>query len=390
MAGPIRQSVDIPALERYIDSNVPEIKTPLEVLQFGYGQSNPTYLLTSAVDKKRFVLRKKPPGQLLSKTAHAVEREYRVMKALEGEDVPAPKVYCLCTDTNVIGTAFYLMEFLDGRIFANPSIPGVSPADRRQMYNPESRWHSAITTLAKLHTTPLVSRPDAARNYDLTSFGRPTNFYPRQIKTLGTISYSQSLAKDVDTGVAVGPLPHFKALLEYFENSLVEDRGCIIHGDYKIDNLIFHPTLPKVIGILDWELSTIGHPLSDVSNLTMPWVTAREQLDYGTVGPEDEDMKRRKRERDEFLPGRTEGLPTREEILKWYSEVAGWDPRQMGDYGDGFMLFRTAVIAQGVAARYALRQASSAKAQEYGRQFPMYAETAWNVVSRKHTGIAKL
>lgn len=128
--------------------------------------------------------------------------------------------------------------------------------------------------------------------------------------------------------------------MSYFEKNLPQDKGCIIHGDYKLDNLIFHPTEPKVIGILDWELSTIGHPLSDVSNLTMPWVAARENLDYVTDGKDDEDGIRRRRERDEFLPGRVDGLPAREEILKWYSETAGWDPRDMSDYGDAFTMFR--------------------------------------------------
>lgn len=148
------------------------------------------------------------------------------------------------------------------------------------------------------------------------------------------------MAKDIDTKAAVGDLPHFQGILDYFRNNLPQDRGCIIHGDYKLDNLIFHPTEPKVIGILDWELSTIGHPLSDVSNLTMPWVAARENLEFVTDGEEDEDGKKRRTERDEFIPGRVDGLPSREEVLKWYSEVAGWDTREMSDYGDAFTMFR--------------------------------------------------
>ncbi|KAF8455090.1 kinase-like domain-containing protein [Terfezia claveryi] len=334
MTGPIRQPIDIPSLERYIESNVPGIKTPIEVLQFGYGQSNPTYLLTSTVNKDRYVLRKKPPGQLLSKTAHAVEREYQVLKALEGVDVPAPRVYCLCTDTNVIGTAFYIMEYLDGRIFSNPSLPEISPVDRRKM------WHSAVTALAKLHSTPITSPPSVTPEYDLSTFGRPTDFYPRQLKTLGSVSHSQSLVKDIDTKAPVGDLPHFQGLLNYFKQNLPQDRACIIHGDYKLDNLIFHPTEPKVIGILDWELSTIGHPLSDVSNLTMPWAAARENLEYVTDGERAGDGQRRKQERDEFIPGRVEGLPSREEVLNWYSETAGWDPKEFSDYGDAFTMFR--------------------------------------------------
>jgi len=158
MAGAVRQPIDINSLERYIDSNVPEIKTPLDIkqvgvymtmpsverearnflssdlpgLQFGYGQSNPTYLLTSS-NKQKYVLRKKPPGKLLSKTAHKVDREYRILHALENTDVPVPKTYCLCEDDSVIGTAFYIMEFLDGRIIEDPSLPGVSAEDRNKM-----------------------------------------------------------------------------------------------------------------------------------------------------------------------------------------------------------------------------------------------------------------
>lgn len=162
MAGAIRQPIDLPSLERYIDANVPDIKTPLDIkqvssrlpffiiarllhfasrisyrgltlLQFGYGQSNPTYLVTSST-KQRYVLRKKPPGKLLSKTAHKVDREYRILHALESTDVPVPKTYCLCEDDSVIGTAFYIMEFLDGRIIEDPMLPDVSPGDRNKMY----------------------------------------------------------------------------------------------------------------------------------------------------------------------------------------------------------------------------------------------------------------
>jgi aminoglycoside phosphotransferase (APT) family kinase protein len=134
MAGAIRQPIDVAALARFIDAQVPLIKTPLDIKQFGYGQSNPTYQLTDARGKK-YVLRKKPPGQLLSKTAHQVEREYRIIHSLENTDVPVPKAYCLCEDSKVIGTPFYIMEFLDGRIFEDPAIPGVTPQERTAMYD---------------------------------------------------------------------------------------------------------------------------------------------------------------------------------------------------------------------------------------------------------------
>ncbi|KAL4733307.1 kinase-like domain-containing protein [Aspergillus similis] len=136
MAGPVRQEIDIPSLERYISNHVPHISTPIDVKQFGFGQSNPTYLLISQSESRRYVLRKKPPGQLLSKTAHQVEREYRILHALRDTNVPVPRVYVLCEDASVIGTAFYVMEFLDGRVFTDPLMPEVPARERGAMYVP--------------------------------------------------------------------------------------------------------------------------------------------------------------------------------------------------------------------------------------------------------------
>jgi aminoglycoside phosphotransferase (APT) family kinase protein len=189
-------------------------------------------------------LRKKPPGELLSKTAHKVDREYRVIHGLEQTDVAVPKAYCLCRDEKVIGTEFYIMEFLDGRMIQNPAFPGVSAEDRRAM------WKDAIRTLAKLHRV-------RHKEVGLETFGKPSGFYNRQIKTFGSLAKSQAAAKDKETGEAVGQLPHFDEFVEFFSEpkSQPKDRGVLIHGDYKIDNLVFHKTEPKVIGILDWEMS---------------------------------------------------------------------------------------------------------------------------------------
>lgn len=185
-------------------------------------------------------MRKKPPGQLLSKTAHKVEREYRVIHALENTDVPVPKAYCLCEDASVIGTPFYIMSFCDGRIFEDPSFPSVSPSDRNEM------WHDAIRTLAKLHR---INPKDVG----LETFGKPSGFYDRQIKTFATISEAQSKAVDVETKEPVGKIPHIEEILAFFSDPKRQpkDRGTPVHGDYKIDNLIYHKTEPRVIGIIE-------------------------------------------------------------------------------------------------------------------------------------------
>jgi len=212
---------------------------PRAPLQFGFGQSNPTYQLTAA-DGQRYVLRKKPPGRLVSKTAHKVEREYRIIHALAKTDVPVPKAYCLCEDSAVIGTPFYIMEFLDGRIFEDPIIPSVLPDHRRAI------WADAVRTLAKLH------RIDP-RSIGLEAFGKPTGFYNRQVATWRSVCDAQAAIRDVDTREPVGALPHFAALMAFFSDDAQQpaDRGTLIHGDFKIDNLVFHKTEPRVIGILE-------------------------------------------------------------------------------------------------------------------------------------------
>jgi aminoglycoside phosphotransferase (APT) family kinase protein len=432
MAGRVRQPIDIGALERWISKNVPQIEAPLDVkqvcrhrlppthpsstltnftlLQFGFGQSNPTYQLTAS-DGRRYVLRKKPPGRLVSKTAHKVEREYRIIHALAKTDVPVPKAYCLCEDPSVIGTPFYIMEFLDGRIFEDPVIPNVLPDHRRAI------WADAVRTLAKLH------RIDP-RSVGLENFGKPTGFYSRQVATWRAVCDAQAAVRDVDTREAVGPLPHFAELMAFFadESQQPADRGTLIHGDFKIDNLVFHKTEPRVIGILEyappplsllfkppiphiltcmfnsWEMSTIGHPLSDISNLLTPYFTTRL------------DPRRSVNVHPGFLPRATRGLPTPDEITTLYFSVASSAPPNTtssleltlsnnntglsvgGEGGEArdtkrelqwaqaFNIFRLAAICQGIAARQAGRQASSEQARRYGDARGPLAEFAWELV----------
>jgi len=291
---------------------------------------------------------------LLNPTAHAVEREYRVLAALSPTPVPAPKVIILCEDCTVLDTPFYVMEFVAGRIFSNPSIPGVLPAHRKAI------WHSALTTLALLHRTDI-------REVGLGGYGKPTGFYTRQIRMLATISAAQSAARDVDTGAEVGPILNFAENLEYFSKTLPEDRTVIIHGDYKIDNLIFHPVEPRVVGILDWELSTLGHPLSDLCNLVSPFLFATNP--EASMSPDAED----------FLPGKTPGLPSMEEAVKVYEQAVGWKVHGQ-NWGLAFMLCRNSVITQGITARFARRQASSENAGAYVKLTPKLAALATRLI----------
>ncbi|KUI66978.1 Acyl-CoA dehydrogenase family member 10 [Cytospora mali] len=367
MAGPVRQPIDIPALEAYLSKAVPEIKPPLDVRQFGYGQSNPTYLLTSRPTGQRFVLRKKPPGKLVSKTAHKVEREYRIIHALRSTEVPAPRAYVLCEDSSVIGTPFYVMEFLDGRIIEDPAMPGVSARERTEM------WSDAIRTLAKLHRV-------SAKDVGLEDFGKPNSFYDRQIATWLTICEAQARVADAETGEEVGDLPHFDKMMRFFKDAGKQprDRATLIHGDYKIDNLVYHKTEPRVIGILDWEMSTIGHPLSDLANILMPFFSAR------TIGGPSE--SRVPHANAGFLPGASPGLPAPSQLATIYATAAGlgdgsWEGMEQElKWTQAFSTFRLGAICQGIAARAAVKQASSAKAKQHATARAPLAEFAWVLV----------
>ncbi|OQV03597.1 hypothetical protein CLAIMM_08619 [Cladophialophora immunda] len=359
MAGAVRQSLPVNALEAYLAKHAAEIQTPISIKQFGFGESNPTYLLTDSNGHK-FVMRKKPPGPLLSPTAHKVEREYRILQALGQTDVPVPKVYHFCVDASIIGTVFYIMEFLDGRIFASPSLPEVEPEERTMM------WCSAVEALAKLHRVDF-------RSIGLQNFGKSGGFYNRQIVTFQNLAESQAKAPDRHTGQHIGEVPHLQEMVSFFANPRHQpkDRSTLVHGDYKIDNLVFHKSEPRVIGILDWELATLGHPLSDFTNLTQPFLTAQS---HTYVGFNQDCIK--------FKPGATPGLPTRKQCVDWYSDMTGLDLTSELAWGDTFGAFRLAVVMQGIAARYALGQSGSAMAKEYGSQRNQNAIWAYSLVEQ--------
>ncbi|KAF8532902.1 phosphotransferase enzyme family protein [Trichophaea hybrida] len=357
MSGAIRQPINICSLERFLVKNI-DIKLPLKVKQFGYGQSNPTYLVNSSCGSQ-YVLRKKPPGNLLNPSAHAVEREYRVISALLCTPVPVPKPLIICHNPAVIGSPFYIMTFVEGRIFDNPSLPGVSSADRRQM------WFSALATLALLHRMDFKS-------LGLESFGKTGGFYGRQIKKLSSISYTQGKTQDIVTQKVVGTIPEFDNNMQFFANKLPEDRTALIHGDYKIDNLIFHPTEPRVVAVLDWELSTLGHPLSDLCNLLSPYLFASNPDAALSTNAAN------------FLEGGIAGLPTIQEAIVIYEKATGWKVDDL-DWGMAFMLCRNSVITQGISARHARRQASSVEAVRYEQLTPRLAEFTTKLVRRQQT-----
>lgn len=250
----------------------------------------------------------------------------------------------------------------------------VSPEERRAM------WHSAITTLAKFHAVDF-----RAPALQLSSFGKPSDFYSRQLLTWKAICDAQAQATDVDTHKPVGPIhPRFDDIfIPFFSDPGLQprDRATLVHGDFKIDNLMFHPTEPRVIGILDWEMSTVGHPLSDVINLLNPFFMASQlasprnaDLNFGFFV-----------DSETFLPGKTPGLPTSEEALAWYVEggKGTYDPRPDLGWGTAFHMMRAAAISQGIAARVARRQATSEAAEKYAGSFKTTGELAWRLIDEE-------
>jgi aminoglycoside phosphotransferase (APT) family kinase protein len=333
----IRGQHDLPLgrLEGWIRGHIDGFRGSLAAEQFAGGQSNPTYKLLS--DAGSYVLRRKPLGQLLP-SAHAVDREYRVMRALAGTAVPVPRVYALCEDDAVIGSAFFVMEFLDGRIFWDPRLPGIAPPDRRAMFL------SMNTVIAALHSVDHIA-------VGLAEFGRPGNYLARQVARWSR----QYQASETE------PQPAMDRLIEWLPRHLPpEGEPRIVHGDYRIDNLIFHPTEPRVIGVLDWELSTTGDPLADFAYHAMAWRVTPE-LFRGLAG----------------VDLAAAGIPSEEEYLAAYCEQTGRGRSADWEFYMVYSLFRLAAIMQGIAKRALDGTAASPDAVDLGRKARPTGEQAW-------------
>ncbi|KAJ5648692.1 hypothetical protein N7490_005064 [Penicillium lividum] len=375
-----RHDLDDRALGRYLlqSGKIPGLQLPIVTKKIGYGQSNPTYFLDDAAGT-RFILRKKPQGPLISPVAHQVDREYKVLKALGTvKGFPVPKVFDLCLDTSVVGTAFYVMEFVNGRIITDMEMKELSPADRRKA------WFSAIETLSWLHSID----PDAI---GLEQYGSKSNFYARHCKTWSRIEAQQAAVKDRKTGTTLGRAhPRYDEISDHVRNNLPGDRYAIVHGDFKFDNLILHPTEPRVIAILDWELSTIGHPLMDLVFLVSPFFH-----DYARVAQPDSSSSESSYKPEPEGPN---GIPEMDELLGHYAQIVGFDLRNDGGGKDWetatiFQYLRAGTISHGIQARTISGQASSDFGHIYFSKTKKSLDAAFQRVKnfeKEKTGLSKL
>ena len=341
---------DVAALEAWLGAHLPGFKGPLKVELFKGGQSNPTYkLITPSIS---YVMRAKPgPVAKLLPSAHAIEREFTVMKALHGSGVPVAHMHALCEDESVIGRAFYIMEFVSGRVLWEQSLPGLQMSDRRAIYTEMNR------VIAALHRT-------SYRQVGLESYGKPGQYIERQISRW-TRQYQASITT---------PIPQMDRLMEWLPQHIPasakdDSQTSVVHGDYRLDNLIFHPDKPQMLAVLDWELSTLGHPLADFSYHCMSW-----HIVPGTfrgIGGLD-------------LPAL--GIPTEKEYIHMYCDQTGLaKPQDLEvdwNFYLAFNLFRIAAILQGIAKRVETGTASSEQARSSGAGARPMAQLAWSFAQR--------
>jgi len=338
-----RHKFDEAALAQWLAAHVPGFTTDIEVQQFRGGQSNPTFLVHSG--DASCVVRKKPPGKLL-RGAHMVEREYAVMTALAKTDVPVPTTYALCEDDSVIGTPFFAMEKVEGRVLRDTMLPEMAPEERSAIYG------ELIAVLARLHQVDIEA-------VGLTDYGKHGEYLPRQIH-VWTKQYRASETETLDDmEQVIAWLP---------ENIPAEDPTTIAHGDFRLENTIFHPTEPRIVAVLDWELSTLGHPLADLAYNCMPYFLPREV--QGFMGKN--------------LTGT--GIPTMKEQVAAYCAATGRESITNFSTYLAFSFFRLAAIAQGVYKRGIDGNASSDRAKEFGRHAKTLAKMAWLLARTQMAG----
>lgn len=341
-----KHAFDLAALNAWLLQNLPGFEGPLSVEMFKGGQSNPTYkLLTPA---KSYVMRAKPgPVAKLLPSAHAVEREFAVMTGLAGTDVPVPTMHCLCEDESIIGRAFYVMECMEGRVLWDQSLPGMDRNQRRAIYDEMNRVISA------LHTVKYAER-------GLASYGKPGNYFERQIGRWSK-QYAASITQ---------PIPEMDRLIEWLPKNIptmAQDASMvsIVHGDYRLDNLMFDLQQPKVIAVLDWELSTLGHPLADFSYHCMAWHIPPGS--FRGIGGLDFDAL---------------GIPQEDEYIRMYCDRTGLaEPQQLKvdwNFYMAYNMFRIAAILQGIAKRVEAGTASSAQAVSSAAGARPLAQMAWS------------
>lgn len=339
-------AIDTVALGAYLQGRIAELRLPLRAERFSGGQSNPTYLLADAAGR-RYVLRKKPGGNLLP-SAHAIEREYRIMDALAGTGVPLARMECYCADEEVIGTPFYVMEFVQGRIFWDPALPELDAVQRRGAYDDMNR------VVAALHSVDWQA-------LGLHDYGRPGNFFERQIGRWSR-QYQAS---------ATEPIPVMDRLIEWLPKNIPADpQVTVFHGDLRLDNMIFHPREPRVLAVIDWELSTLGNPLADFAYHALPWrLTSRQFRGMADKNP---------------LPP---GIPSECDYLRRYCDRTGRSVDEPAyEFCMAYSMFRLAAILQGILARSLDGTASSPQAREVGLKARGTAEAAWQVVCRIDAG----
>ncbi|MEM7523949.1 MAG: phosphotransferase [Pseudomonadota bacterium] len=303
--------IDLEAVERYLTAHLPGFEGPVSAEKTPTGQSNPTFILTAASGD--YVLRRKPPGQLL-KSAHAVDREFRVIRALADTDVPVPEAFVLCEDEDVVGSMFYVMRKVEGRIVFDPAIPGVDAAHRTAMYDDMNR------VLAALHSVDYQA-------VGLTDFGRPGSYFARQLSRWT----KQYRASETET---VQDLEDLIAWLEA-RCPTDDDRTSVVHGDYRIDNLIYHPTEPRVVAVLDWELSTLGHPIADLAYQRMQGRLPPGEVGRGLAGVDRAAL----------------GIPSEDDYVEAYMKRTGLTAIPELPFATAFSFFRICAILQGVKKR---------------------------------------